>query len=197
MKLSTLFKKQRKIIMGTVLIFLVIALVGTFVQPLKYRVQAKVLVVQEFSPEADPFTVSRLNEYLSTLLANVVQSESFFQQALSTGFNFDNNYFSGTRKQQLRKWEKTVEASAIYDTGLITISVYHPDAEQAEQLTQAIIKTLATKNSFYHSIQNVEVRIIDSPTTSRFPVRPNIALNVLVGLILGLAVGIALASKKI
>ena len=196
MKFTTILKRGQKTITLTTLAFLIIALIVTFAQPLKYKTSAKILVIQEFGPEADPFTVSRLNEYLSTSLANVIQSESFFQQTLNAGFNFDNDYFSGSQRQQMKKWRNAVKARALYDSGLMTITVYHPDSEQAQQLTHAIIKTLATKNNFYHSIQNVDIRIIDSPSVSVLPVKPNVILNILVGIILGAMIGIWLVYRE-
>ena len=88
-------------------IFLAIALIVTFSQSLKYGTESKILVVQNFSGDVDAYSASRLNEYLSGLLVRVISSESFFNQALDSGFNIDRSYFSGTKNQQMKQWENT------------------------------------------------------------------------------------------
>ncbi|MFA5318029.1 MAG: Wzz/FepE/Etk N-terminal domain-containing protein [Patescibacteria group bacterium] len=196
MKLSTVIKKGRKIIMFTTLTFLIIALIITFAQPLKYRAQAKVLVVQNFEEGTDSYSASKMNEYLSNLLAKIVSSESFYSQSTKDGFNIDTEYFSGSKKKQMTEWNSTVQAKAIYDSGIISLSVYHPNKQQAENIARAVIFTLKTTNNFYHSLQNVDVRIIDSPSISVLPVKPNIILNVLIGIIFGAAAGILFVYQK-
>ena len=93
MDLLHIFKKRYKTVILITLVFLVIALVVTFSQPLKYQVQSKILVVQQFSENADPYSASRLNEYLSGLLAKIIYSESFFKQTTESSENIDKKYF--------------------------------------------------------------------------------------------------------
>jgi len=186
MEISRVFKKHYRSVGTVVATFVLVALIATFAQPLKYGTQAKLLVVQSFGAEADPYAASRLNEYLSGLLVQVISSESFFNQTLDAGFSIERNYFSGTRQQQIKRWEKTIDARSSYDSGIIILTVYHPDKAQAENIANAAIYTLKTTNSFYHSIPNVSVRTIDSPSTSRWPVRPNVVLNAAAGLAFGL-----------
>jgi len=196
MKLSTIIKRGRKTIIFSTLLFLIIALIITFAQPLKYRAQAKVLVVQNFEEGTDSYSASKMNEYLSNLLAKIISSESFYSQATKAGFNINTEYFSGSKKKQIKEWNDTVQAKAIYDSGIISLSVYHPNKQQAENIAQAVIFTLKTTNNFYHSLQNVDVRIIDSPSVSVLPVKPNIILNILIGLIFGAAAGILFVYQK-
>ena len=190
MDILNLVQKQYKIISAITLGFVLVALIVTFAQPLKYGTQAKLLVVQSFGENADAYSASRLNEYLSGILVRVISSESFFNQTLDAGFNIDRSYFSGTRNKQIKLWKNTIDAKATYDSGIITLSVYHPDKTQSENIAQAAMYTLKTTNSFYHSIPNVDVRVIDSPSTSRFPVKPNIVLNIVAGLLAGLIVAL-------
>ena len=189
-------QKNYKTIIYTVLIFLVISLVVTFTQPLKYRVQAKVLVVQSFEERTDSYSASKMNEYLSGLLAKIVSSESFYSQATKTGFNIDAGYFSGSKKKQIKQWNKTVQARSLYDSGIIALSIYHTDKQQAENIAQATIFTLKTTNNFYHSMPGVDIRIIDSPSISVFPVKPNIIFNAIIGIIFGIAFGVLLVYRK-
>lgn len=193
MELFEVMQKRYKTIAIFVLIFLIVALGVTFVQPLKYGAQTKVLVVQEFESNIDPYAASKLNEYLSSLLAKIVTSESFFNQTTKAGFGVDSTYFTGSQKKKLKLWNKTIKAKPLYDSGIITLNIYHPNKEQAERIAQAAIYTLKTTNSFYHSIPNVDVRIIDSPSVSILPVKPNILLNSILGILFGLIVGVLFA----
>ena len=185
MYILKVIKKSYKIAVAITTIFLVIALIATFSQSLKYETESKILVVQNFSGDVDAYSASRLNEFLSGILVRIISSESFFNQTLDSGFNIDRSYFSGTKNQQMKQWGKTVKARSTYDSGIITLNVYHPNPEQAENISKATIYTLKTTNNFYHSVQNVDLRTIDSPSTSRFPVKPNIILNLLIGIIFG------------
>jgi len=196
MELTKLIQKRYKTIFYSILVFLVISLIITFSQPLKYRVQTKILVVQEFSENTDAYSASRMNEYLSGLFAQIISSESFFNQTIEAGFGIDQNYFTGSKKKQLKLWNQTVNAKALYDSGIITLNVYHADKEQALQIARSATYTLKTTNDFYHSVPNVDVRIIDSPATSLFPVKPNIPLNILVSIFFGFIVGILYAYQK-
>ncbi|PIR92984.1 hypothetical protein COT99_03300 [Candidatus Falkowbacteria bacterium CG10_big_fil_rev_8_21_14_0_10_43_10] len=190
MELIAIINKNRKKLIYSIFIFLAAALIVTFVQPLKYRAQAQVLVVQEFEESVDPYSASKLNEYLGGLLAKIVSSESFFNQTIKSGFGIDTGYFSGSKKKQLKQWNKTVEAKSLYESGIIVLSVYHPNKDQAEKIAQAAIYTLKTTNSFYHSVPKVDVRIIDSPSVSFLPAKPNILFNIIIGLLFGFVSGL-------
>ena len=190
MELTKIIRKKYKAILLGALAFLAAALIVTFVQPLKYRAQAKVLIVQQFEKNSDPYNASKMNEYLGGLLAEVVSSESFFNQAVKPGNNIDLDYFSGSRQQQLSRWAKTAQAKSLFDSGIIISSAYHPNKDQAAKIAQATIYTLKTTNSFYHSLPNVDVRIIDSPSVSLLPVKPNIILNAVLAVLLGVIFGL-------
>lgn len=193
MDFATLLKRQHKTIAAVTLGFLAIALVITFVQPLKYGAEAKLLVVQDVAADADAYTVSRLNEYVSGVLTQIVTSETFYKQTLEAGFPIDESYFSGSLSKQISRWEDTINAQAHYDSGLMTLTVYHPDKEQALNIARAAIYTLKTSNSFYHSIPNVDIRVIDSATVSLLPVKPNIPLNIFLGVVIGVLTGMLYA----
>ncbi len=183
----SLIGKKKQTIASMLIIFLAVAVIFSAVQPFKYDSNIQLLTIISFKQDVDPYTASRSNEYLSGLLANIVSSGSFFQQIESSGFNIDKNYFAGSAKQQMKKWDKTVKAKSIADTGIISIDVYHTDRAQAEEIAKAVAYTLQTTNSQYHGFgDGVQIKIIDQPITSNYPVQPNLLLN------LGLAVAFAL-----
>ncbi|HTX86446.1 MAG TPA: hypothetical protein VMC41_00070 [Candidatus Nanoarchaeia archaeon] len=182
-----LIGKKKQTILSVLIIFVAAAIIFSAVQPFKYDSNIKLLTIISFQSNVDPYTASRSNEYLSNLLADIVSSGSFFDKIKSSGFNINTNYFSGTEKQQMKKWAKTVKAKSVADTGMINVDVYHTDRAQAEEIAKAVAYTLQTTNSQYHGFgDGVQIKIIDNPITSDYPVQPNLLLN------LGLAIAFTL-----
>ena len=75
-------------------------------------------------------------------------------------------------------------------SGLLTISAYHQDIRQAEQIVRAVAFVLTDRVGEFTSGGNVQVRLIDAPLNSRWPVRPNVPANMLSGFFLAAFVGI-------
>jgi capsular polysaccharide biosynthesis protein len=184
----SLMGRKKQTIVSIAIVFLAVAIIFSAVQPFKYDSNLNLLTIITFKDTVDPYTASRSNQFLSDLLARIVSSGSFFEKVKASGFNIDQSYFSGNEKQQMKKWNKTVKAKGIADTGMISIDVYHTDHAQAEEIAKAVAYTLQTSNSQYHGYgDSVQIKIIDQPITSNYPVLPNVPLN------LGLAVLFALA----
>ena len=179
--------KKKQTVMFVVILFLIGAAVITFVQPMQYASWAKILVVQNYSPKTDAYVVSRSNEYLSTVLAQVINTNSFFNEVMNSGFDINKNYFGENYSDQMKKWHAAVSAKPLNDTGIISLTVYHKDRNQSEQILQGINAVMKAKHQDYHGAgDQVEIRTIDQPITSNYPVKPNILLNMLAGLMLGL-----------
>jgi capsular polysaccharide biosynthesis protein len=173
----------------TIIVVIFILMAGFFIsfQTFKYGTGSKLLVIQNFGANTDPYTASKSNEYLSGILSEVIYSNSFFTKVLGSGFNIDKSYFAGNKKEQMKIWEKTVSAKNIADTGMIAINVYHPDSSQAEQISEGIIFILQAKHSLYHGYgENVAIKIIDKPITSDKPVKPNLIFSLIGAIGLGL-----------
>lgn len=181
MTLSDFFRaigKKKQAVILIMVIFILVSVLITVVQPFKYGSSLRLLTVHSFKENTDPYIASKSNEYLSNLLAKIVYSNSFFAKIKESGFNVDKDYFKGNEKRQIKKWETTVRARSIGDTGIIALDAYHTDREQAEQIARAIAYTLQTDHALYHGFgENVSIKIIDKPITSTLPVKPNIILN--------------------
>ncbi|MFH1412857.1 MAG: Wzz/FepE/Etk N-terminal domain-containing protein [bacterium] len=182
----SLIKRKKQTIISLVIAFLVIALVLTAVQPFKYSSELRLLVVQGSSQTSpDPYAAARSNEYLSGILAKITYSGSFYNRVINASFNIDKDYFGQTAKKQSKKWNKTISAKAISDTGIISLAAYHKDRQQAEQIARAVGHVLMTQHINYHGMNNVKIKLLDEPITSNYPVKPNVALNLILGLFLG------------
>ena len=78
----------------------------------------------------------------------------------------------------------------------MNVSAYATDNQKAEQIVRAVAEVMISRVDTYTSGSNVEIRLIDNPLNSRFPVRPNIPVNTMVGLVVGIVLGGALVIWK-
>jgi len=193
-----LFKSGKKAILLSMLIFVLLVIGVIVVQPLKFGSKSRLLIVQNANSGNDPYAVAKSNDYISSVLSNVVASNSFFNEVLSSGYNIDQKYFSSDIKKQMEKWQKTVEPIALSDAGIIEINVYHPDKTQAEQISLAINYTLKVKSAEYLSMgDKIDLKVIDQPTLSNWPIKPNIPLNFALAIVLGFIFGLSYEYLKL
>lgn len=194
MEMNEFFKligKRKQTIFAIVLLFVFITTILTLIQPLRYESRSKLLVLQNFGENFDPYSAAKSNEYLSNLLARITTSEIFFDEILNSGFKVEKDYFSDRPDKKLQIWEKTVAAKAVNDSGIISVNIYHTDKYQAEQIARAVNYVLKTKNSqFYAGGSNVNVKVIDEPIVSRWPVKPNAPMNISFAVVLGFISGL-------
>lgn len=177
-----LLKRKKGTIFSLVILAVLISLGLSLLSPLKYGAKSRLLVVQN-SSASDPYTVSKSNEYLGNLFAEVAYSGSFYNLVLESPYNIDRNYFSGDYNKQIKAWKKTVQTKTLSDTGIIEINIYHPNPYQAQQIALAVNDILINKNSNYQGAgQAIKVNIIDQPLISNYPVKPNIVQNILIAL---------------
>jgi capsular polysaccharide biosynthesis protein len=185
-----LLGRKKGTILTVVLIIVLLTLGLSLLSPLKYSSQSRLLVVQNTTGN-DPYVISKSNEYLGNLFAQVVYSGSFYNLVMDSPYDINKSYFSGNYNEQMKTWNKTVETKTISDTGIIEINVYHPNSYQAQQISLAINDILMNKNSNYQGNgQAVKVNIIDQPLVSNYPVKPNLLENFFVALASGLLLSI-------
>lgn len=186
-----LAKKKKQSVLIITASFLLLVLIFTFVQPLKYRATTKLLIVQNYGQTSDSYAISRSNQFITNILAQVVYSDNFFREVLNSGYNIDKEIFSTDINKRKKQWEKMVDTRAVADTGMIVINTYYQDKETADQINQAIAYTLKLRHAEYHGLgENVSVKVIDTTTVSDFPVKPNIILNLIFGLVFGFGLGL-------
>jgi capsular polysaccharide biosynthesis protein len=170
-----LIRRKKQTILTLILVGTMMVILISLLYPLKYGVNSRLLVIQNYNN--DTYSLSRSNEYLGNLLAEVVYSSSFYDKTLNSKYNIDKNYFNGNYSQQLKKWHKTVATKTKQDTGIIEINVYHPQISEAKKIALAVNDILINNNQDYHSGQNIKINVIDQPLTSNYPVKPNLPYN--------------------
>ena len=173
------------------LLGLVLALVVSFVQPLRYSSTARILILQNSSSSVDAYTASRSEERIAENLSSIIYTSTFFDQVLSAGFGIDRSAFPDDDRKKRKEWTRTVSATVSRGSGLLTLNAYHTNSLQAEQIVRAIAFVLTNRVEEYTSGENVEVRLVDAPLNSRWPVKPNVLANVFSGFFLGTFAGAA------
>jgi len=181
-----ILNRKKTTVFSIALIFILLMAAAMAAMPWKYESRSQILILQSFKNGIDPYVALKTNEYLGGLIVNVISSSSFVKDAAQAGFNIDQNYFGDGEEAQIKKWNKTVEAAALRDSGVVAVRVYHPDREQAEQISLAVNQALRANLNSYVGGGNVSVRVIDAPIVSRYPVRPNIILNLILAAVIGL-----------
>ncbi len=178
---TKLLKAKTQTILTLMLIATMLTVVFSLLSPLKYGVKSRLLVAQD-SASSDAYTLSRSNEYLGKILAEVVYSGSFYDRVIASQYNVDKTYFSGDYRKQMEKWNKTVNTRTKQDTGIIEVNVYHPNTTEARKIALAINDILVNENQAYHGGKLIKINIIDQPLTSTYPVKPNIIFNTIAAL---------------
>lgn len=180
-----LFKKRQLTVISITLIFVIIGLIITLLQPLKYSSKSRLLILQP-NISADAYAVARSNEYVGGLISEVIYSGSFLESLKSSEAVFDRNYFNGTYKQSVKKWGKTVFARNSGDTGVIDIEIYHTNPEEAKRISLAVNQLIISGQGPYKfNPEQTKISVIDEPVVSSFPVKPNIPVNFVISLLFG------------
>src|SRR3989338_4272293 len=136
------------------LVGLVLALVVSFVQPLRYSSTVRLLVLQDVGSAVDAYTASRSEERIADNLSTIIYTTTFFDQVLASGFEVEASLFP-------------------------------------KEVARAVAFVLTKRASEFTSGSGVDVRLIDAPLNSRWPVKPNVPSNAFSGLVLGALAGFA------
>jgi len=183
-----LFKKRKTTVISITLIFVIIGLIITLLQPLKYSSKSRLLILQNTS--SDAYTVSKSNEYVGGLISEVIYSGSFLDSLKASNSIFDRNYFNSSYKENVKKWGETVYAKSSGSTGVIDIEIYHTNPEEAKNISNAVNQLIISGQSPYKfNPDQTKISIIDEPVVSSFPVKPNIPLNLSLSLLFGFLAG--------
>ena len=169
------------------LIGVVLALTISLFSPVQYRADAQIYVLSRSRFGIDPYTVAKSAERIGENLSQILVTSDFYDKVMNNGnYQLDKSYFVNLPERTIRKrWEKTVDASVVFGTGVLNVSAYHKDPSEAKLYASAILDTLITKGSEYVG-DDVSLKVINQPVVGRQPVRPNFLMNAVVGFALGM-----------
>ncbi|MFA7314433.1 MAG: Wzz/FepE/Etk N-terminal domain-containing protein [Candidatus Magasanikbacteria bacterium] len=174
------------------LIFLVGFLVAllsvglTFIFPLEYRADAQVLIISKSNNGIDPYTLVRSAERVGDNVIQVMKTDDFYQKVKAQkNYDIDWTFFENKGEREKRKlWQKTLVPSVVYGTGVLNISTFSTNSDNAVKLAAASADALVSQGWQYVG-GDVTMKVVNNPIATRWPVRPNIALNALLGFIVG------------
>ncbi|MEK9183150.1 MAG: hypothetical protein AAB849_01430 [Patescibacteria group bacterium] len=196
MSYSLLFSHHRRFILTVAVIASAVVLLVSAFFPLKYSATTRLLIIPKSSLGVDPYTAVKSAERISENLAQIVFTTSFFDRVTRAGFSLDLSAFNNVSEIQKRKlWKKMVAPQVLRGTALLGITVFHADKEQAKNWASAAAYTLQTQG-FEYTGGNVDIKIVDTPVLSRWPVKPNFLMNGFLGLVFGSILGMIWVAGK-
>lgn len=171
---------------GAVVAFFSILLSLVFSFPPQYRADAQVLVIAKSRYGIDPYTAAKSAEQVSGSIVQIVKTNDFYEKVTTQGgHNLDLSKFNDLSERKKRRvWRKMVDASAVYGTGVLNISVYHKNQEQAKEWAGAVADVLVGSGWEYVG-SDVGMKIVNTPVVTNWPVRPNFILNLILGFVVG------------
>jgi len=197
---SQLLLKRWKIILFVGGIFAVLVLGLSAVFPLDYRADAQILIIPRASYGVDSYTAIKSAERIGDNIAQVVKTGNFYDKVTALpqyAGQIDWSRFQNVSDRVVRKrWQKTVDASVVYGTGVLNISTYHRRPDQAKLLASAVTDALVAYGYEYVGGE-VTIKVVNLPIATLLPARPNLVLNFLAGFVFGaLLMGTVVVRKK-
>lgn len=168
------------------LIIILLITAGTFfvsiALPFQYRSDATILIVQK-QPSLDLFNAARASEYVSTILKEVVYTDSFINEVTRTDATLAAS-LSGDAVTRRRQWQRQLRVTDVQGAGILKFSFYGGDAALAQRSLQAVVNQLVRNASLYHGRgTDIELQVLDTPTLNIQPVRPRVILNTIGGFV--------------
>ena len=183
--IAQLLERHWKTIAVSAVLVMVAAAALSFVRPLEYSSTMRLLIIQKAGVNLDPYTAIRSAERIADNLSQVIYTSVFYDKVTAAGFSIDRSYFEPVESKRRQQWSDMVSTQVTHETGFLQISVYHKDKEQASEIARAIAFVLTTEGNQFIGGRDLEIRLVDTPLQSRFPVRPNIPLNAFLGAVIG------------
>lgn len=183
--LKTLAKRWKVVAFGGLVLGLLALGLSLFL-PLEYRADTQLLIIARQQYGVDPFTVSKSAERVADTLSNTIETDAFFNQVLENSAigNLREEYDQMDARERREAWNKAIDGNSVFGTNLMNISAFDTDPERAQMLAAAVADTVVKNGSNFVGTL-VEVRIVNQPIATKFPVRPNLPLNFLLGFVIG------------
>lgn len=189
-----LVKSWRQILIMT-LAGLILALALSFIQPFKYSSTVRMLITQTNPTGLDPYTAVKSTERIAQNLRELIYTSAFFANVTGDE-SVDRAVFPKDEIEKRKTWKDTIDAEVSPGTGVMVITAYHQNRDQATILATRTAKEIESEAPTYFGF-SVKAQTIDSPLPSRFFAKPDFVKNGLFGTACGLLLGLAWALWKV
>lgn len=183
--ITQLLERHWKTIAVSALAAMALSAALSFVRPLEYSSTMRLLIIQQSGVNLDPYTAIRSAETIANNLSQVIYTSVFYDKVTSAGFSIDKSYFEPVESRRRQQWARMISAQVTHESGFLQVTVYHKNKEQASEIARAVAYVLTTEGNTFIGGRDLEIRLVDTPLQSRFPVRPNIPLNAFLGAVIG------------
>jgi len=192
-----IIQKNWKLIGLIGIIFAGLTILISFLFHLQYRADAQVMIISKSRYGVDPYTVVKSAEQVGGNLVQVVKSNDFYNKVIAQpGFNLDKTIFDKLSEQDKRKlWQKNIIVSVVYGTGVLNVSAYHENKDQAKEYAGAVANTLVSQ-AWQYVGGDITLKVINDPVVTSWPVRPNLVVNALVAFMFGILLSTIIFVKR-
>lgn len=179
--------RQWKLIVLVGLLVAGLSVAVSFAFVFQYRADAQVLIISKTRTGVDPYTTVKSAERVGENLSAVMQTSDFYEKVKNqAGYQIDWSRFAERNERERRKlWKKTIAPSVSYGTGILNVSAFSPSQSEAVQIASAASRALVEQGWEYVG-GDVTIKVINNPVVTKWPARPNFALNAIAGFLAGI-----------
>lgn len=156
----------------------------------QYKAQTDFLIVQNQSTQ-DFYSLSRSNEYLSSVMGEALYSELFINEALASNV-FPKNLFPENREDRMDAWKEMVRVDRNLQKNILTVAVYGNSSADVLNVSKAVGDVFINKNILFRSgsPEMMDMRIISGPIVKRNPNMSEVVLTAIAGFAFGILIGV-------
>lgn len=167
----------------------------TSFQKKEYSSNARVLIIQNQEQKIDAYVASKASESIAKNLKKALTSSSFRNKVLENFSDANINLSSVSEKTRRKDWIQTVNTKLIPNSSILEITTYNESPVFSEKLLNNVLLTLLENHKSYHGGgDSISLQIIDYPITSKYAVKPDWLLNLILSIVLGMFFGATIIS---
>ncbi len=179
--------ESKYFVLFVISIFLVVSIILTSLQKKEYSSQARVLIIQDQEQKIDAYIASKASESIAKNLKKALSSSSFRNKVLENFSDANTNFSNSSEKARRKQWIKTLNVKLLPNSSILEITAYNESPVFSEKLLNNVLLSLLENHQSYHGGgASINLQIIDYPLTSRYAVKPDWVLNLILSIILGL-----------
>lgn len=156
-----------------------------------YRGTSEFLVVQSGGGNQDFYSQFKSSEYLSKVLAEAIQSESYINAVIETG-KVSPALLPVDKKDRLEAWGKMVTVKKNLELGVIEIKVEGDNQKNVTAVMEGVTDVLVNKNTLFRggNPESVQIKTLSGPIMEKVPGMGLVIKTILAGFVAGLLIAL-------